>query len=155
MPYRSVPDPAPSLGLESLISGYQEADEQAATLLSKASARSCFAISWCRPPTGDMPTILQDTWMRFHKARHTYRPVGPVLPWIFAIARHAGLDNYRKERMRPDTPVASNQGVLHFCPLAKYAIAFPRPGSPATGLRRWGGECHAPSSLAPARLAND
>ncbi len=24
------------------------------------------------------------------------------------------------------TPMASNQGVLHFCPLAKYAIAFPR-----------------------------
>ena len=36
--------------------------------------------------------------MRFHKARHTYRPVEPVLPWIFAIARHAGLDNYRKAR---------------------------------------------------------
>lgn len=98
MPHRSVPDPAPSLGLESLISGYQEADEQAATLVSKGSARSCFAISWHRPPAGGMPTILQDTWIRFHKARHTYRPVEPVLPWLFAIARHAGLDNYRKAR---------------------------------------------------------
>jgi RNA polymerase sigma-70 factor (ECF subfamily) len=36
--------------------------------------------------------------MRIHKARHTYRPVEPVLPWVFAIARHAVLDNYRKSR---------------------------------------------------------
>ena len=36
--------------------------------------------------------------MRVHKARHTYRPGEPVLPWIFAIARYAAVDNYRKTR---------------------------------------------------------
>ena len=36
--------------------------------------------------------------MRIHKARHTYRPGEPVLPWIFAIARYTGLDSYRKTR---------------------------------------------------------
>ena len=36
--------------------------------------------------------------MRVHRARHTYRPGAPVLPWIFAIARHTALDHYRKTR---------------------------------------------------------
>lgn len=38
--------------------------------------------------------------MRIHNSRHTYRPPEPVLPWIFAIARHTRLDGYRKRRRR-------------------------------------------------------
>jgi RNA polymerase sigma-70 factor (ECF subfamily) len=42
--------------------------------------------------------LLQDTWLRIHEARHTYRPREPVLPWIYAIARHVRVDSYRKVR---------------------------------------------------------
>ncbi len=42
--------------------------------------------------------LVQETWMRVHKARHTHRRGEPVLPWIFAIARHTSLDAYRKTR---------------------------------------------------------
>lgn len=38
--------------------------------------------------------------MRIHRSRHTYRPAEPVLPWIFAIARHTRLDGYRRRRRR-------------------------------------------------------
>jgi RNA polymerase sigma-70 factor (ECF subfamily) len=40
--------------------------------------------------------LLQETWLRIHSARHTYRAGEPVLPWIYAIARHVKVDSYRK-----------------------------------------------------------
>jgi RNA polymerase sigma-70 factor (ECF subfamily) len=42
--------------------------------------------------------LLQDTWLRIHRVRHTYRPGEPLLPWVYAIARRAGVDGYRKRR---------------------------------------------------------
>ena len=46
----------------------------------------------------DTEDVLQDCWLRIHRARHTYRPSEPLLPWIFAIARHTRLDAFRKRR---------------------------------------------------------
>ena len=40
--------------------------------------------------------MLQECWIRIHKARHTYRPGSPVLPWLYAIARHTRVDAYRR-----------------------------------------------------------
>jgi RNA polymerase sigma-70 factor (ECF subfamily) len=48
----------------------------------------------------DAEDVTQDCWMRIHRSRHTYRPPEPVLPWIFAIARHTRLDAYRRRRQR-------------------------------------------------------
>jgi RNA polymerase sigma-70 factor (ECF subfamily) len=42
--------------------------------------------------------LLQDFWLRIHTARHTYRPGEPVLPWMYAIARRARIDQYRRSR---------------------------------------------------------
>ncbi len=42
--------------------------------------------------------LLQETWMRIHRVRHTYRPGEPVLPWIYAIARRVRIDGYRRTR---------------------------------------------------------
>jgi len=46
--------------------------------------------------------LLQETWLRIHQVRHTYRPREPVLPWIYAIARHTRVDHYRKARRIED-----------------------------------------------------
>jgi RNA polymerase sigma-70 factor, ECF subfamily len=48
----------------------------------------------------DSEDLLQDCWIRIHRSRQTYRPAEPVLPWIFAIARHTRLDGYRRRRRR-------------------------------------------------------
>jgi len=45
---------------------------------------------------------------------------------VLVVARHTYPQHPTLHADRPHTPIASNQGVLHFCPLAKYAIAFPR-----------------------------
>jgi RNA polymerase sigma-70 factor (ECF subfamily) len=42
--------------------------------------------------------LLQETWLRIHRVRHTYRPGMPVLPWIYAIARRVRVDGYRRTR---------------------------------------------------------
>lgn len=42
--------------------------------------------------------VLQDFWLRLHRSRHTYRASEPVLPWVYAIARHTALDAYRRRR---------------------------------------------------------
>jgi RNA polymerase sigma-70 factor, ECF subfamily len=46
----------------------------------------------------DAEDLLQECWMQIHRSRHTYRSSEPLLPWIFAIARHTRLDGYRKWR---------------------------------------------------------
>ena len=40
--------------------------------------------------------MLQDTWLRIHRVRHTYRAGDPVLPWVYTIARRVRVDSYRK-----------------------------------------------------------
>jgi len=44
----------------------------------------------------DADDLLQETWLRIHKVRHTYRRGEPVLPWFYAIARHVRIDHYRR-----------------------------------------------------------
>jgi RNA polymerase sigma-70 factor (ECF subfamily) len=83
--------------LEELMAGYQRADRVAAALLidrvSPLLYRFFRAQVVSRRYAED---LLQDTWLRIHEARHTYRPGEPVLPWIYAIARHVRVDSFRK-----------------------------------------------------------
>jgi RNA polymerase sigma-70 factor (ECF subfamily) len=44
----------------------------------------------------DADDLLQETWLRIHRVRHTYRPGEPVLPWFYAIARRVRIDHYRR-----------------------------------------------------------
>jgi RNA polymerase sigma-70 factor (ECF subfamily) len=45
----------------------------------------------------DADDLLQETWLRIHSVRHSYRPGEPLLPWLYAIARHVGVDHYRRK----------------------------------------------------------
>jgi RNA polymerase sigma-70 factor (ECF subfamily) len=76
---------------------YQQGDFTAAAALvdriSPQLHRFFAAQSGSRPHADD---LLQDTWLRIHKVRHTYRPGEPALPWFYAIARHVRVDHYRK-----------------------------------------------------------
>src|SRR5260370_23726072 len=96
-----MPDTAQ--GLEALMAGYQRGDREAATALidrvSPQLHRFFMAQVFSRRYADD---LLQQTWLRIHEARHTYRPVEPVLPWIYAIARHVRVDSYRKARRVED-----------------------------------------------------
>jgi RNA polymerase sigma-70 factor (ECF subfamily) len=88
-----------SEGLEDLMARYQKASHDAATaLVARVSPQlhRYFMVQVVSRRYAD--DLLQETWLRIHQARHTYRPGEPVLPWIYAIARHVRVDSYRKTR---------------------------------------------------------
>jgi RNA polymerase sigma-70 factor (ECF subfamily) len=45
--------------------------------------------------------LTQEVFLQVHRARHTYDPAYPVLPWVFAIARHVHLMDLRTRSRRP------------------------------------------------------
>jgi RNA polymerase sigma-70 factor (ECF subfamily) len=85
--------------LDRLMERYQQADPDAphalVVALSPALMRF-FQSQLANPQQAD--DLLQETWMRIHRVRRTYRPGEPVLPWVYAIARRVRIDGYRRER---------------------------------------------------------
>lgn len=87
------------VSLEMLLVRYQQADVQATTALIQRLSPDLLRFFLAREATRmEAEDLLQNTWLQIHKARHTYRAGAPVLPWVFAIARHVRIDGYRKRR---------------------------------------------------------
>lgn len=88
-----------SVNLDRLMERYQQADAAATSsliaVLSPALLRFFRTQGAGREQAED---LLQETWLRIHRVRHTYRPGEPVLPWIYAIARRVRVDGYRRLR---------------------------------------------------------
>jgi RNA polymerase sigma-70 factor (ECF subfamily) len=83
--------------LDTLMARYQAGDFAAARALIERIGpqvhRFFMAQSASRSAADD---LLQETWLRIHRVRHTYRPGEPVLPWFYAIARRVRIDHYRR-----------------------------------------------------------
>jgi RNA polymerase sigma-70 factor (ECF subfamily) len=45
--------------------------------------------------------LAQETFLQLHRARRTYDPAYPVMPWVVAIARHVYLMDRRTASRRP------------------------------------------------------
>ena len=76
---------------------YQEGDSEAPRVLIAAISPGLlrfFRSQLANKQQAD--DLLQNTWLRIHRVRHTYRPGEPVLPWIYAIARRVRVDGYRR-----------------------------------------------------------
>ena len=48
--------------------------------------------------------LVQETLLQLHRARHTYDPSYPLMPWAMAIARHVWLMDRRTLSRRPWAP---------------------------------------------------
>jgi RNA polymerase sigma-70 factor (ECF subfamily) len=48
--------------------------------------------------------LVQETFLQIHRARHTYDPTYPLMPWASAIARHVWLMDRRTLSRRPWAP---------------------------------------------------
>jgi RNA polymerase sigma-70 factor (ECF subfamily) len=83
--------------LEELMTRYQAGDFASARSLieSISPALHRFFALQARNRT-DADDLLQEVWLRIHQVRHTYQPGRPLLPWIYAIARHVRVDHYRR-----------------------------------------------------------
>jgi RNA polymerase sigma-70 factor (ECF subfamily) len=47
--------------------------------------------------------LVQETFLQLHRARRTYDPGRPVIPWVLAIARHVFLMDCRTRKRKGDT----------------------------------------------------
>lgn len=83
--------------LQELMEGYQRADSAATTeLVHRVSPMLLRFLSGPLQTRSQADDMLQECWLRVHRARASYRPGSPVLPWVFAIARHTRIDAYRR-----------------------------------------------------------
>ena len=48
----------------------------------------------------DLADLYQETFLALHRARRTYKPLRPVEPWLFAIARHVLARHAQRDRTR-------------------------------------------------------
>jgi RNA polymerase sigma-70 factor (ECF subfamily) len=89
---------------------YQQSDpDAAAALVTQLSPQIFqFFLAQCRN-RAEAEDLLQDFWLRIHKARATFRPSEPLLPWLYAIARRVRVDGYRKTRGARQHEVLSEQ----------------------------------------------
>ena len=87
----------PDCNLEVLMARYQQGDFAAAAALVECATPQLHRFFLAQLGSrSDAEDLLQETWLRIHKVRHTHRPGEPVLPWLYAIARHIRVDHYRK-----------------------------------------------------------
>ena len=99
-------DRAMERDLTLLMRSYQEGNPTAVTeLVRRVSPRLLRFLAVGQPNRSDAEDLLQECWLRVHRARHTYRPSEPVIPSIFAVARHTRLDGFRRQRRRQSREV--------------------------------------------------
>src|SRR3954453_22952175 len=87
--------------LRHLMAGYLAGHIEAFDALYAALAGRIrrYLLSLCRD-AAVADDLLQETFMRLHRSRRTYEPGRPVVPWVFAIARHVFLMHRRAAARR-------------------------------------------------------
>lgn len=64
---------------------------------------------------GGSPTVaddlVQETFLRMHRARATFAAGGAVLPWAYAIARNVHIDHARSSKLRSTERLPSDPGL--------------------------------------------
>src|SRR5277367_5964437 len=91
--------PPPSIAaLDGWMARYQQADPEAPAALIGAISPGLLRFFRTQDLVSRQQAddLLQETWLRIHRVRHTYRPGQSVLPWVYAIARRVRVDHYRK-----------------------------------------------------------
>src|SRR5712692_5263384 len=87
------------VNLDRWMERYQQADPEAPVALVHALTPALLRFFRSQVASrGQADDLLQETWLRIHRVRHTYRPGEPVLPWVYAIARRVRVDGYRRMR---------------------------------------------------------
>jgi RNA polymerase sigma-70 factor (ECF subfamily) len=78
------------------------------------------------PNPQEAEDLYQETFLFLHQARRTYKPLRPVEPWLFAIARHVLARHLRRLRTRAGREVlvdAPPEGVTEDSGPARVRLA--------------------------------
>ena len=78
---------------------YQQADPAApAALVAMLSPPLLRFFRYNAASREQAEDLLQETWLKIHRMRHSHRPGERLLPWVYAIAHHVRIDSYRRTR---------------------------------------------------------
>jgi RNA polymerase sigma-70 factor (ECF subfamily) len=105
---------------------YQQADPEAPAALVGALSPALLRFFKSQVANREQADdLLQETWLRIHRVRHTYRPGEPVRPWVYAIARRVRVDGYRRTRR-----ITMHENAVEVLP-ERPAQVEPRNSSPS------------------------
>jgi RNA polymerase sigma-70 factor (ECF subfamily) len=92
-------EPRTSTPADAAMERYSAGDDTAFGAVYDALARRLYGyIRRHVPDPQACDDLLQETFLRMHRARGTFVTGAPVLPWAFAIARRLVIDHARGER---------------------------------------------------------
>ncbi|MGE0282906.1 MAG: sigma-70 family RNA polymerase sigma factor [Rhizobiaceae bacterium] len=60
----------------------------------------------------DVEDVVQETLLAIHLKRHTWRTDSPVLPWLYAIARHKLIDAFRRRGRHVEVDIGDFENDL-------------------------------------------
>jgi RNA polymerase sigma-70 factor, ECF subfamily len=60
--------------------------------------------------------VVQETLISIHRGRHTYDPIRPFAPWMYAIAAHRVTDSQRKSLRIGKREVLDEAAMLSYFP---------------------------------------
>lgn len=107
MPERPLRELTPEQLMTLYVAGQHEAFDALYTQLTPRLFGYLMQLTRSRSRAED---LLQVTFTKIHRARDSYLPGAPVLPWALAIARRSFYDEVRARRVRPED--LSAEGVL-------------------------------------------
>ena len=88
--------------LSGLMSAAQDGDGQALRTLLRACMPVIAGVVRSKGIRGEVvDDVVQETLLTVHRARATYDPARPFLPWLRAIAQRRAIDALRREGRRP------------------------------------------------------
>jgi RNA polymerase sigma-70 factor, ECF subfamily len=100
---------------------YQQADPAApAALVAMVSPALLRFFRFNAASREQAEDLLQETWLKIHRMRHTWRPDERVLPWVYAIAHHVRIDSYRRTRRIAARETALDPMLEPACPAGAY-----------------------------------
>ena len=89
--------------------GDDRAFDDVYTLLAPRLYRLCIGLIG----RGEADDLLQEVFLKMHRARASFVPGGSVIAWSFAIARTTSIDRMRHRGRRPEDATAHERLELH------------------------------------------
>ncbi|MCK6590040.1 MAG: RNA polymerase sigma factor [Polyangiaceae bacterium] len=97
--------------LNAAMDRYACGDEAAFPILHRALYPRLLAfLTRMSGSSGMADDLVQETFLRMHRARATFVAGGAVLPWAYAIARNVHIDHTRSARLRSTERLPSDPG---------------------------------------------
>jgi RNA polymerase sigma-70 factor (ECF subfamily) len=84
------------------MSRYADGDDRAFDDVYAALAPRLYRLCICLIGRGEADDLLQEVFLKMHRARASFVPGGNVLAWSFAIARTTCIDRQRRKKRRPE-----------------------------------------------------